>query len=183
MCLNARGKFMLYKIVFGLVCLLCSSMLMAQLPETPQFQPLGVADGLPSSAMNYITQDHDGYLWFASRDGLARYDGIDFKLFRYSPEVGNSLPGNVAQVLHVDSENQLWMGVEGQGLLRFNAKRNQFTIFKQSAYPTMGGDDVWAIDSDKDGNIWFGVFGGGLHRLGRNGIISRIVLSDTDGKS
>jgi signal transduction histidine kinase/CheY-like chemotaxis protein/streptogramin lyase len=171
---------MLYKIAFGLVCLVCSSALMAGLPETPQFQQLGVPDGLPSSTINHITQDHDGYLWFASKDGLARYDGIDFKVFRYEPEDENSLPGNTVQLLHVDGDNQLWIGVEGQGLLCLNAKRNQFKAFRKAAHPSMGGDDVWAINSDKDGNIWFGVFAGGLHRLDRNGVISRIVLSDID---
>jgi signal transduction histidine kinase/ligand-binding sensor domain-containing protein/CheY-like chemotaxis protein len=167
-------------LMIGLICLFCPQILIAGLPETPQFRQLTVADGLPSSTMYGVTQDRDGYIWLASKDGLARYDGIDFKYFRYSPGDDNALPGNVVQVLHVDRDNQLWIAVEGQGLLRMNPQRNQIKTYKKSTHPAMGSDDIWAINSDKAGNIWFGTFGGGLYRLDRNGKITRIVLSNVD---
>jgi ligand-binding sensor domain-containing protein len=47
-------------------------------PSPPQFATLTVADGLPSTAVYRVAQDHDGFIWIASHDGLARADGVDF---------------------------------------------------------------------------------------------------------
>lgn len=158
---------------FGLL-LFCSSAF-AKLPETPQFRQLTVADGLPSSTLYAITQDRKGYLWIASKDGLARYDGVGYKTFRYAPGDENALPGNVVQTLHVDSRDQLWLAIEGHGISRLNEERNDFSHYRKSSHPAMGSDDIWAIASTRDGNIWFGGFVGGLHRMDGNGHITRFI--------
>ncbi len=162
------------------LCLWCvllffCSNVFANLPETPQFRQLTVADGLPSSTLYAIAQDRKGYLWIASKDGLARYDGVGYKTFRYAPGDENALPGNVVQALHVDSKDQLWLTIEGHGLSRLNAERNDFSHFRKSTHPSMGSDDIWAITSTRDGNLWFGGFGGGLHRMDGNGLIKRFM--------
>lgn len=163
--------------------LLFSPMVFASLPETPQFRQLTVADGLPSSTLYAITQDRKGYLWIASKDGLARYDGVGYKTYRYAPGDENALPGNVVQALHVDSSDQLWLSIEGHGVSRLNAERNDFSHFRKSTHPAMGSDDIWAITSTPDGNIWFGGFGGGLHRMEGNGQIKRFMPIENDPHS
>ncbi len=168
-------------LLFGL--LLFCPMVFASLPETPQFRQLSVADGLPSSTLYAITQDRKGYLWIASKDGLARYDGVGYKTFRYAPGDENALPGNVVQALHVDSRDQLWLTIEGHGISRLNAERNDFSHFRKSTHPAMGSDDIWAITSTRDGNIWFGGFGGGLHRMDGNGQITRFMPEKNDPHS
>lgn len=166
----------------GLWCglLLFSSSVFANLPETPQFRQLTVADGLPSSTLYAITQDKKGYMWIASKDGLARYDGVGYKTFRYAPGDENALPGNVVQALHVDRSDQLWLAIEGHGISRLNAERNDFSHFRKSTHPAMGSDDIWAITSSSDGNIWFGGFAGGLHRMDSKGVITRFLSVEND---
>jgi signal transduction histidine kinase/CheY-like chemotaxis protein/sugar lactone lactonase YvrE len=166
---------------FGLV-FFCSSV-MASLPETPQFRQVTVADGLPSSTIYAVTQDKKGYIWIASKDGLARYDGIGYKIYRYSPGDENSLLGNVVQALHVDSQDQLWIAVEGQGISRLNADRTSFTHFRKINHPEIGSDDVWAITSTSDGALWFGTYDGGLHRLDLDGHIKRFVFDKNNPDS
>ncbi len=175
------GNTMRLCLWFGL--LLFCPVVFASLPETPQFRQLTVADGLPSSTLYAITQDRKGYLWIASKDGLARYDGVGYKTFRYAPGDENALPGNVVQTLHVDSRDQLWLTIEGHGISRLNAERNDFSHFRKSTHPAMGSDDIWAITSTPDGDTWFGGFGGGLHRMDGDGQIKRFMPIKNDANS
>lgn len=168
-------------LLFGLV-FFCSSVF-AGLPETPQFRQLTVADGLPSSTLYAVSQDRKGYLWIASKDGLARYDGVGYKIFRYAPGDDNALPGNVVQALHIDQHDRLWIAIEGQGISRLNAERSDFTHFRRSTRPEMGSDDIWAMTSTKDGSLWFGSFGGGLHRMDSRGMIQRFMPIKNDDTS
>jgi len=72
-----------------------------------QFLPLEVRDGLPSRQVMSLAQDLEGYIWIGTRDGLARYDGGKFKVYRHVPGDNRSLPGNYVQTLHVDSANRI----------------------------------------------------------------------------
>ena len=54
----------------------------AGLPETPRPQQLTVADGLSSNRINAVAEDASGYLWIATSDGLVRYDGIGYRIWR-----------------------------------------------------------------------------------------------------
>jgi signal transduction histidine kinase/streptogramin lyase/BarA-like signal transduction histidine kinase len=161
------------------LCCLCTALgpLHARLPQMPQFRQLTVEDGLPSSTIYDVAHDHDGYIWFASKDGLARYDGIDFKYFRYVPGAKNSIPGNVVQTLHVDRSNKIWMAIEGQGLSRLDPESNEFKTYSTTSHSVMASNDVWGLHSDSLGNIWFGGFGGGLHRLDTKNVITRVSLT------
>ena len=69
----------------------------AAVPEIPRFRVLGPADGLPATTVPALARDHDGFLWAATWDGLARYDGNGFRVWRHAPGDPQSLPGNVLQ--------------------------------------------------------------------------------------
>lgn len=129
-----------------------------------QYRLLGIQDGLPNQKVHAIDQDRDGFLWIGTHDGLARYDGSSFKVFRHTPGDGSALPGNAVLMVHVDAGNRLWLSVEGFGLYRMNAARTGFI-----AVPLLDGLqpvlDIWAIASDQDGSIWVGTFGSGLFQL------------------
>ena len=140
----------------------------AGVPETPRFRVIGVADGMPSSSINVITRDHAGYLWLATPDGLARYDGIGFRVWRNVPGDANTLPGNNVQALHVDAQDRVWIATEGGGLSVLDPQRLQLRHYRMAEHPEIGSDDTWAIASG-DGALWFGTYGGGLHRLSGNG--------------
>ena len=65
--------------------------------------------GLPQNTVNDIAQDHQGYIWFATQVGAARYDGYTFEHFNLS----NGLPDDEVNCLHVDEEGKIWFGTEG----------------------------------------------------------------------
>ncbi|MGH8077728.1 MAG: ligand-binding sensor domain-containing protein, partial [Lysobacter sp.] len=146
----------------------------AAVPESPRLRVIGVADGLPSSSVNGMAHDRAGYLWVATTDGLARYDGIGMRVWRHVPGDAAALPGNYITAVHVDGEDRVWVAIEGRGLSVLDAARSAFRHYRKSAHPQIGSDDTWAIASHR-GAIWFGTFGGGLHRLDRNGRITRFM--------
>ena len=74
-----------------------------------------VADGLPSPNVSAIAQDSSGFLWIGTWDGLARYDGAAFEVYRHDPADPSSLSSPGADVLYVDAGGTLWVGTSGGG--------------------------------------------------------------------
>ena len=139
----------------------------AQLYTTPYFQALGVAAGMPSSRVYKTVQDRDGYLWFGTQDGLARYDGVGFRVYRHDPKDPDSLGGNAVTALFVDRDNRIWCGGEESGLNMLDAGRSRFVHYRHDAHDpgSLGADDVWTINQDESGVIWTGSYAGGLDGL------------------
>ena len=151
----------------------------AGLPETPQPQQLTVADGLPSNRINDIAEDAFGYLWIATSDGLARYDGISFRVWR----VGQGLRDNNVWAVHVDARNRVWIGTSSAGLAMLDVDRRDFRYYDHRSSPGIGSDDVWSVASMPDGSLWFGTANGGLHRLAPDGAITRFMPRTGDPRS
>ena len=155
-----------------LLALACQGTAHAAVPETPRFRLLGVAEGMPSSSVNALARDRDGYLWIATIDGLARYDGVGFRVWRHVPGDPGALPGNIVQALHVDARDRVWVATEFGGLSVLGRDRSGFRHYRQATHARIGSDDTWTIAS-RDDDVWFGTGGGGLHRLAGDGTITR----------
>ncbi len=136
------------------------------LPETTRFEHLTSEQGLSNNRVLSILKDHNGFMWFGTFDGLNRYDGYEFRIFKHEPEDANSPSANVIQVLYQDRDGTLWFGTVGGGLNRFDLKSEQFTRFRHDPDdPTsLGSDTVFAIHQDRAGNLWVGTGDGGLNR-------------------
>ncbi|MBS0213888.1 MAG: response regulator [Proteobacteria bacterium] len=152
----------------------------ASLVETPHLRAYGVADGLPSSSVNAIAQDSQGYLWLATDDGLARFDGVGFRVWRHDPADPGSLPGNLVQALHVDAQGRVWVAMEGHGLAMLLPDGVHFRRYGHDNTPALGEDDVFAIDSTPDGALWIGSFGGGLYRMDAKGVLTNFLPRKDD---
>ena len=137
------------------------------LAATPYFRTLDASDGLPSSTVWKIAQDHDGYIWIGTADGLARYDGVDFRVYRNDPADAASLSGADVTALYIDRRNRLWCGGEDAGLNLLDARRARFRHFRHDANDpaSLAGNDVWAIAQDAGGAVWAGGYAMGLDRL------------------
>ncbi|NUS37424.1 MAG: response regulator [Lysobacter sp.] len=163
----------------ALCCQACLAPARAGLPETPQPQQLTVADGLPSNHVNGVAEDAFGYLWIATSDGLARYDGIGFRVWR----VGQGLRDNFVWAVHVDAKNRVWVGTRSSGLGMLDVDRGRLRWYDQAFDARIGSDEVWAITSTRDGALWFGTATGGLHRLAPDGRITRFMPRADDPRS
>lgn len=84
-------KALLVTLVFALVIEPAAAA--PRFPESPAFRILTVKDGLPSTSVTQIAEDRQGYLWIGTTDGLARYDGVEFRVWRFDPQREDSLLG------------------------------------------------------------------------------------------
>lgn len=138
----------------------------APLP-TPLFRRYGVADGLPSSAAYTVVQDRQGYLWIGTADGLARFDGAHFEVFRHDPRDPASLPSNDVAAVLVDRSGRLWAGGGDNGLNLYDPVSGGFRhwLHDDTRADSLSANDVWALAQTADGAIWVGTYAGGLERL------------------
>ncbi len=154
-------------LVFWLLCLNA----LAAVPERPHFRVLGPAQGLPSTEIKALARDREGYLWIATADGLARYDGVGMRVWRYDPANPAGLPGNNIQTLMVDAHDRVWAAVEGAGVSVLDAQRHAFVHYNRSTHPQISSDDTWAF-AHQGTTVWFGTYDGGLYRMQADGSIS-----------
>lgn len=143
----------------------------APMAATPMFRHFGVDDGLPSSIVYTLAEDRHGFVWIGTYDGLARYDGVSFRVWRTIPGDEGSIAGNEVSALFVDRSDRVWAGGEGGGLNVLDEQRERFRRYRHDpADPaSLAADDVWAVTQDASGAIWVGTYSGGLDRLRADG--------------
>lgn len=129
------------------------------------FEGLATEDGLSQNHVTSITADPDGYLWFGTRDGLNRYDGYRFKVFRPDNQNKTSLADATVNALLVDTSQRLWIGTD-QGLNRYRPETQSFDRHRHvcgSTTITTSGDRVKSILADGQNGLWLGTAAGLCH--------------------
>ncbi|WP_372173650.1 ATP-binding protein [Xanthomonas euvesicatoria] len=137
--------------------------------ETPRMRRFGSAEGLPSRMVLALAQDRQGYVWAATSDGLARYDGIGLQVWQHDPHVASSIPGNEVETLFVDDRDRIWVGINGSPPSMLDAARSAFTTFPDVGSACDG--QVWALAQAQDA-IWVGTSSAGLCRREENGRVT-----------
>ena len=132
-----------------------------------KFTNYTINNGLSEGTISSITQDHQGFMWFGTMDGLDRFDGYEFMVFRHDPFDSTSLSDNSITKLFMDSRNQLWVGTLHGGLNLFDPLNNRFIHFLDPSADNEKdeGDYIRAIAEDAKGNLWIGVFGNGIYEF------------------
>jgi two-component system sensor histidine kinase ChiS len=131
-----------------------------------RFERISLEQGLSQSTVFSMLQDSQGFMWFGTEDGLNKYDGYTFTVYKHDPEDPNSLGGNWIQAMLEDSSGTLWIGTS-DGLDRYDRKLDQFIHYRNDPQDpsSLSDDEITAIYQDRDGALWIGTGGGGLDRL------------------
>ena len=119
-------------------------------------------DGLTQNTVDDIFRDSRGYMWFATWNGLSRYNGYDFENFRVTTDESAGLPDNAVHVLAEDGHSLLWIGTEG-GLAVFDLSTDRFLVLDDIP-PTLQGADVAALQATDEG-VWVATRRAGLQLL------------------
>ncbi|MCK4762996.1 MAG: hypothetical protein KAW12_12435 [Candidatus Aminicenantes bacterium] len=85
-----------------------------------RFKRITPGDGLSQSAVSCIIQDSDGFMWFGTQDGLNRYDGYNFKIYRRDSNGKTSISDNYIWAICESQERFLWIGTNDGGLNKFD---------------------------------------------------------------
>jgi len=134
------------------------------LAQSITFDHLTVENGLSNNIVNTVIQDQIGFMWFATEDGLNRYDGYDFKIFRHDPENSNSISDNSIWALCEDRQGNIWVGTKAGILDKYNSDTEIFTHWEIKSDLTEE-NSITAIFEDRKGSIWIGTYKDGLYRL------------------
>ncbi|WP_114791358.1 two-component regulator propeller domain-containing protein [Niabella yanshanensis] len=112
------------------------------------FRHYQVEDGLSNNTVGCVLQDHKGFLWFGTKDGLNRFDGYTFKVFQNEGDTLHGIGSNFIISLHEDKKHQLWVGTD-RGLYRYNTDNEDFEI--ETAVPV---NEIRGILSDDRNRLW-----------------------------
>ncbi len=115
------------------------------------FTELTRKDGLSSPTIIDIAEDSKGYLWFATTNGLNRYDGYSIKQYHPSDSNPNSIPAGLISKIFVSSTGEIWVATH-QGLARYNAHTDDFTVYNRDT-SILKGEAIRAITEKLDGNL------------------------------
>ncbi|GAB3338358.1 hybrid sensor histidine kinase/response regulator [Larkinella ripae] len=134
--------------------------------ETVRFKHITTNEGLSQSNVTAIVQDKRGFMWFGTQDGLNRYDGYSFTVYRNDPNQPTSLSDNYVRALYVDRKGRLWIGTDDGGLSMFDTETDNFTLYRhqKNNSNSLSHNRVTAISEDRQGNLWLGT-DGGLNRF------------------
>ncbi|MBN2520122.1 MAG: hypothetical protein JXB17_06440, partial [Bacteroidales bacterium] len=121
-----------------------------------QFSHITSNEGLPHSMVFSITQDKQGFIWFGTNNGLARYDGYNFRVFQPNPAKPHSISDKSAYLIYCDSKGNLWVYIQGKGLNKMNLRTEKFSYYfpKADDSLTISGNMVNYFFEDKDSSLW-----------------------------
>ncbi|WP_293312739.1 hybrid sensor histidine kinase/response regulator transcription factor [Pedobacter sp. UBA5917] len=154
---------------------------MAQLPLVEK--PIGVDQGLSNSSVNAIYQDRSGFIWMGTHDGLNRYDGHAFKIYRHQFNQPNSIDGNWIVCINGDTEGRIWIGTSS-GLNIFDPISDSFKhlSFDDNGIVKRLQSNIADIKVDHYGNVFIGTTNYGLLRYNKGELIGHRIPLIT-GKS
>ncbi len=136
------------------------------------FEKIGTQNGLSNDHVNCILQDQRGFIWIGTDDGLNRYDGQYFVIFRNRPGDSTSISGNMISGLHEDKDGVLWISTLDGGISKYDHRKPVAKQFRQ--YKNIPGDSlsipinaINALVEDKQNNLWLASAGFNVIRFNK----------------
>lgn len=148
------------KLIFIIVLLLGLLPVFSSQYQNPTI--IGTRQGLSSTKINSIIQDTKGFIWISTEDGLNKFDGHHFTIYKKIEGDTTSLSNNNVKAIYSDSEGNLWVGTM-MGLQCYNREKDNFTtaLLGQSRDIMLKNSILW-IQEDSQKNVWFSIYNLGV---------------------
>lgn len=123
-----------------------------------KFQHFRLEDGLSQNSVSAIAQDSKGYMWFGTRDGLNKFDGYNFKVFKTDLFDSTGLSENQIKALAADKKGMLWIGCASSGINIMNPANEKFSHLRNipGDSSSLSSDFINVILAKSDGSMWVG---------------------------
>lgn len=130
--------------------------------QQQRFERISLNDGLSQSSVTCLWQDRQGYLWFGTQDGLNRYNGYEFRIFKHIFTDSTSISENYITCLTESPDGRLWIGTRGGGLNRFQPRTETFQTYAHNPADSAALPDnvIRAVYSDRHDRLWIGTDNG-----------------------
>jgi len=148
------------RLFYLIICIGIANCMFAQTGQV-RFKRLTIFDGLSLSSVYCIFQDSKGFMWFGTEDGLNRFDGRNFKVFRNDPYQSNSISYKWIDQIYEDDSGILWFGSRG-GLTSYDPKYEIFTQHRNNPADvhSLINDTVTVLYEDSFNRLWIGTKAG-----------------------
>lgn len=145
------------RLMFGMLLFLLLSSLSVAQQANLKFTHISKNHGLSHLVINFINQDKEGFIWMGSDDGLNRYDGYQFKVYRSIPGDSNSLSGNIVTCFLQADDGNIWLGTK-EGLNKLNPLNDHISRYKaiKEDATTLSHNIIHTIVKDHKGFLWIG---------------------------
>jgi two-component system sensor histidine kinase ChiS len=156
------------RLLITLLFALAAGTVRAGFLDQPLFNRVAVPEVESLGGVFAMAQDQQGFLWFAGKNGLARYDGYRVDLFRHNPDDPSSLSSNDIHDLLVDRRGHLWIAtLSGGGLNRFDFASQTFVRYKSDPNDphSIQSQNIYALAEDSRGGLWLATHEAGVLRL------------------
>ena len=132
-----------------------------KLSSNLRFGRIAVDKGLSHATVYCSYQDSQGFMWFGTEDGLNKYDGYSFEIYKADPADSKSISNNIIRCIFEDSKKNLWIGTDN-GLNIYNRANGSFFHYQNVAadQSSLSNNIVSSIAEDKNGNVWIGTSNG-----------------------
>jgi signal transduction histidine kinase/ligand-binding sensor domain-containing protein/DNA-binding response OmpR family regulator len=174
------------KVWLLLLCVCWNCFVARSQQQQIRFEHLGINDGLSQSNVTCILQDSRGFMWFGTKDGINRYDGYRFTVYKNIATDSNSLSHNFIKNIIEDDKGTLWIATWGGGVDCFDPNKKKFTHYKhqENNANSIGDNFINCLQFDEDGVLWIGTQTSGLNRLNLNtNQVTRYVFRSNDPTS
>jgi len=132
------------------------------LANETKFEHISIDKGLSHSSVFTILQDSKGFMWFGTQNGLNKFDGYNFTVFKNEPSDSSSIANSTVFSIYEDSRENIWIGTLGGGLNKYDSRSETFThyINDENNEKSLSNNNVRSILEDKEGNLWVGTNNG-----------------------
>jgi signal transduction histidine kinase/ligand-binding sensor domain-containing protein/DNA-binding response OmpR family regulator len=153
-----------YCYTITILVLLLGKDLLGQKDIFLRVKKISIYQGLSNSIINAIVQDHHGFMWFATEDGLNKYDGYNFTVFKNNPNDLTSISNNFISALYFDqATHQLWISTNnGLNIYDYNKESFRRIQSRPGDRYCLNWNVVSSICSSKKDIVWVGTYGGGI---------------------
>jgi signal transduction histidine kinase/CheY-like chemotaxis protein/ligand-binding sensor domain-containing protein len=133
-------------------------------PKNLKFEHISTEAGLSQSHILCVLQDSRGFMWFGTRDGLNKFDGYNFTVFKNDAKKVNTVGHDRVSDMAEDSNGDLWLATYGGGLNKYDWRKEEFVQYKNNPQDTtdIPTDLLHCVEIDQKGNIWVGTSRAGL---------------------
>lgn len=131
--------------------------------ELYRFKQITNRERLSQNTINAVLQDREGFMWFGTQDGLNRYDGNNFKIYKKNMSGTGSIPENFISSLYEDSDSGIWVGTFNSGLIFYDKYSDKFETKKSLSM--LNNEFITSVTEDNDRNLWIGTYHAGLYKL------------------
>lgn len=141
-----------------------------------RFRGVGIREGLSSTTARAMAQDEKGFVWLGTQDGLNRFDGYSFRIYRADSERSDSLSDSHISALAADGKGTLWIGTLGGGVNRMDLVSEHVERFLEGGPQGLIGTQVNALTIARDGALWTATHDGAVQTLRPGGARFETVL-------